>query len=190
MSCRLRHGSQLRPRTSCRNREAASTRGGDSGLSVAGTTNASSRQVSMDGRRAEHSALPSVRIIPAAAVVASAADSILRPMNAGFLGFDSSLMLDVVVCALVLVVPVVIYSLYLVKVRRNYAQHAFVQTALSVVLLLVVAAFEIDMRMHGGWEKIINKDPAAPRLAARPSSRFARCSGFIWYSRSPLRSCG
>jgi len=85
-------------------------------------------------------------------------------MNAGFLGFDSSLMLDVVVCALVLVVPVVIYSLYLVKVQRNYARHAFVQTALSVVLLLVVAAFEIDMRMHGGWEQIINKNPAAPRL--------------------------
>ena len=85
-------------------------------------------------------------------------------MNAGFLGFDSSLMLDVVVCALVLVVPVVIYSLYLVKVRRNYALHAAVQTTLSVVLLIVVAAFEIDMRMHGGWEKIINKNPEAPRL--------------------------
>jgi uncharacterized membrane protein YozB (DUF420 family) len=27
-----------------------------------------------------------------------------------------------------------------------------------------VAAFEIDMRMHGGWEQIINKNPAAPRL--------------------------
>lgn len=85
-------------------------------------------------------------------------------MNTGFLGFDSSLMLDVVVCALVLVVPVVVYSLYLVKVRRNYAMHAAVQTTLSVVLLVVVAAFEVDMRMHGGWEKIINKNPEAPRL--------------------------
>lgn len=85
-------------------------------------------------------------------------------MSQGFLGFDSSLMLDVVVCALVLVVPVVIYSLYLVKVRRNYALHALVQTSLSAVLLLVVAAFEIDMRMHGGWQKIINKNPEAPRL--------------------------
>lgn len=90
--------------------------------------------------------------------------SILHPMNTGFLGFDSSLMLDVVVCALVLVVPVVVYSLYLVKVRRNYALHAAVQTTLSVVLLVVVAAFEIDMRMHGGWEKIINKNPDTPRL--------------------------
>ena len=87
-------------------------------------------------------------------------------MSQGFLGFDSSLMLDVVVCALVLVVPVVIFSLYLVKVRRNYALHGLVQTVLSVVLLLVVAAFEIDMRMHGGWQKIINKNADAPRLGA------------------------
>lgn len=85
-------------------------------------------------------------------------------MSQGFLGFDASLMLDVVVCALVLVVPVVAYSLYLVKVRKNYALHAAVQTTLSIVLLIVVAAFEIDMRLHGGWQKIINKNPDAPRL--------------------------
>lgn len=73
-------------------------------------------------------------------------------------------MLDVVVCALVLVVPIVIFSLYLVKIRKNYAWHALVQTTLSIVLLLVVVAFEVDMRMHGGWEKIVNKVPDAPRV--------------------------
>ena len=87
-----------------------------------------------------------------------------RPMSQGFLGFDSSLMLDVVVCALVLVVPVIIFSLYQVKVRKNYALHAAIQTTLSIVLLVVVVAFEIDMRLHGGWQNIVNKNPAAPRL--------------------------
>ena len=92
-------------------------------------------------------------------------------MSQGFLGFDSSLMLDVVVCALVLVVPVIIFSLYLVKVRKNYALHAAIQTTLSVVLLVVVVAFEVDMRMHGGWQNIVNKNPDAPRLAGEALSQ-------------------
>ena len=96
---------------------------------------------------------------------------ILRRMSQGFLGFDSSLMLDVVVCALVLVVPVIIYSLYLVKVRRNYALHATIQTTLAVVLLLVVTAFEVDMRLHGGWENIVNKHPEAPRVTGAALSQ-------------------
>ena len=92
-------------------------------------------------------------------------------MNNGFLGFDSSLMLDVVVCALVLVVPVIIYSLYLVKVRRNYALHAAIQTTLAFVLLVVVVAFEVDMRLHGGWQNIVNKNPEAPRLVGEALSQ-------------------
>ena len=92
-------------------------------------------------------------------------------MSQGFLGFDSSLMLDVVVCALVLVVPVIIYSLYLVKVRRQYARHAAIQTTLAVVLLLVVIAFEVDMRLHGGWQNIVNKHPEAPRVTGAALSQ-------------------
>jgi putative membrane protein len=92
-------------------------------------------------------------------------------MSQGFLGFDSSLMLDVVVCALVLVVPVIIYSLYLVKVRRNYTLHAAIQTTLAVVLLIVVVAFEVDMRLHGGWQNIVNKSPEAPRVTGEALSQ-------------------
>lgn len=85
-------------------------------------------------------------------------------MSRGFLGYDSSLMLDVVVCALVLVVPVLLLSLYTVKFARNYALHRSLQVGLGLVLLIAVGAFEIDMRLHGGWKNIVNKDPAAPRL--------------------------
>lgn len=85
-------------------------------------------------------------------------------MSQGFLGFDSSLMLDVVVSSLVLVVPVILWSLYQVKIRRNYALHAKIQTILAVVLFVVVMAFEVDMRLHGGWQNIVNKHPEAPRL--------------------------
>jgi len=79
-------------------------------------------------------------------------------MRDGFLGNNASFMLDVVVCALVLVVPVLLFSLYLVKVRRNYVWHRNLQILLGVLLLLTVAAFEIDMQLvHGGWENIVAK---------------------------------
>lgn len=78
-------------------------------------------------------------------------------MTDGFLGFRTSLMLDFVVCALVAVVPAIIFSLYLVKVRKNFVAHRNLQLGLAVVLLLAVAAFEIDMRLQGGWRAIVAK---------------------------------
>ncbi len=78
-------------------------------------------------------------------------------MNDGFLGYRTSLMLDFVVCALVLVVPVLLYSIYVVKARRNFSLHKQLQIGLGVVLLLAVGAFEIDMQLQGGWEAIVGK---------------------------------
>ena len=56
-------------------------------------------------------------------------------MSNGFLGFNASFMLDFVVCALVAVVPTILFSLYLVKVKKNYTAHRNVQLALAVILL-------------------------------------------------------
>ena len=78
-------------------------------------------------------------------------------MENGFLGYNASLMLDVVVCALVLIVPALLFSLYTVKIRRNYALHKTMQLTLGIVLLIAVSAFEVDMRLHGGWKNIVNK---------------------------------
>ncbi len=87
----------------------------------------------------------------------------------GFLGYRTSFMLDFVVCALVIIVPVLLYSLWLVKVKRAYAQHKFLQIALGVILLFAVGAFEIDLQIvHGGWENIVQKSyPDEAALAAR-----------------------
>lgn len=86
-------------------------------------------------------------------------------MQNGFLGYNASLMLDVVVCALVLVVPTLLYSLYLVKVPRRYTAHRNIQVALGIVLLATVSAFEADMQwVHGGWENVVNKPGTEPRL--------------------------
>jgi hypothetical protein len=73
----------------------------------------------------------------------------------------------VVVCALVLVVPVLSFSIYQVKARRNYSLHKLLQLTLALVLTLAVAAFEVDMQwVHGGWENVVNKNPEAPRRSA------------------------
>ncbi len=79
-------------------------------------------------------------------------------LNDGFLGYRTSMMLDVVVCALVLVVPVLLYSIYAVKFRRQFALHKKLQLGLGAVLLFAVAAFEIDMQLvQGGWENVVAK---------------------------------
>ncbi|WP_437223758.1 DUF420 domain-containing protein [Planctomicrobium sp. SH661] len=84
----------------------------------------------------------------------------------GFLGYDASFMLDFVVTALVAIVPLQLYSLYVIKVQRNFSLHKRMQLFLGLTLLLAVAAFEVDTQVvHGGWRSIVNKNPDAPRLA-------------------------
>lgn len=78
-------------------------------------------------------------------------------MSDGFLGYKASFMLDVVVCALVVVVPALLFSLYTVKIRRNYALHKKLQITLGAVLLVAVGLFEVDMQMQGGIDGILAK---------------------------------
>ena len=99
-------------------------------------------------------------------------------MKNGFLGYDTSLMLDVVVVALAAVVPALLFSLYQVKFKQNYTLHRNIQLGLAVVLLIAVAAFEVDMQIiHGGWENIVNKVPEAPR---RTAEQMASIQKVLW----------
>jgi hypothetical protein len=111
-------------------------------------------------------------------------------MSHGSLGNDASFMLDFVVCALVLLVPLLAYSIWLVKVRKAYTLHRNLQSLLAVILAVAVAAFEIDMRLHGGWKNIVNKDASHPRLDDEQLSQvqmylyvhlvFAISTPFLW----------
>jgi len=86
-------------------------------------------------------------------------------LQSGFLGYPTTFMLDFVVCALVLIVPLLVYSLWLVKIRRRYLAHKRLQIALGLILLVAVSAFEIDIQLvHGGWEKIVAQQNLAPEL--------------------------
>jgi hypothetical protein len=93
-------------------------------------------------------------------------------MTDGFLGYRASLMLDIVVCALVIVVPTLLASLYAVKIRGNYALHRFLQVMLGIVLLMTVGLFEIDMRLHGGIVGILAK--RSRPLSAKELTSFYR----------------
>ena len=77
----------------------------------------------------------------------------------GFLGSRGSLMLDVVFLAMFLVVPVLLFSVYQVKYRRQYQLHKFVQLILGTVLLLAVGAFEVDMRFFTDWKALAAPSP-------------------------------
>ena len=76
----------------------------------------------------------------------------------GFLGTRASLMLDVVALAMLVVLPVLAASIWLVRYRRRFALHKRLQLALGVVLLITVALFEADMRVNG-WRARAEASP-------------------------------
>lgn len=107
----------------------------------------------------------------------------------GFLGNRASFMLDFVVVALVLIVPILLFSLFSVKVRRHYGLHRGLQLLLGVVLLAAVALFEVDLHfVQGGWENVVGKrEPpltadqlAQVRTVLRVHLVFAISTPFLW----------
>lgn len=79
-----------------------------------------------------------------------------------FPGFLSSsragLGLDVVAAMMLLILPVMAWSIWAVRHRGNHALHRRVQTALGIVLLIAVGLFEIDIRVHG-WRHLATVSP-------------------------------
>ena len=79
-------------------------------------------------------------------------------MTDGFLGFRTSFMLDFVVVALVLIVPILLYSLYVVKFQHRYMLHRNLQLLLGIILLAAVGLFEIDLQfVQKGWQNVVAK---------------------------------
>jgi putative membrane protein len=76
----------------------------------------------------------------------------------GFLGTRGSLMLDIVVVAMAVILPVLAYSIYLVRVRRRYSLHKRIQLVLALLLLVTVLLFEADMRING-WRDRAEPSP-------------------------------
>lgn len=62
-------------------------------------------------------------------------------------------MLDVVFLAMFLIVPLMGVSIWLVRYRRMYQLHKWLQLGMGVVLLATVAAFEVDLQFFSPWEQ-------------------------------------
>jgi uncharacterized membrane protein YozB (DUF420 family) len=81
-------------------------------------------------------------------------------MLPGFLPFaqNSTFMMDVVVCAMALISPLLVWSVRLAANRR-FTTHMRVQTATGIVLGVAVALFEIEIRAVGGWRNLVERSP-------------------------------
>ncbi|NRA39144.1 MAG: DUF420 domain-containing protein [Planctomycetes bacterium] len=60
-------------------------------------------------------------------------------------------MLDFVAVAMLIIMPVQAYSIYLVKKKRLFPLHRRIQIITSIVLFSAVIVFEVNMRLYG-WK--------------------------------------
>ncbi len=67
----------------------------------------------------------------------------------GFLGTRADFLMDVVIVALVAVVPIVLYNWRLAR-RGKYGLHKTLQVSLALLLAVVVGLFEYNLRLQGG----------------------------------------
>ena len=70
-------------------------------------------------------------------------------MPPGFLGTEADLLMDLVVCSLVVVLPLMLFAWRSVRAKK-YKLHRNVMVSLAGTLAVVVTLFEIDVRMAGG----------------------------------------
>jgi uncharacterized membrane protein YozB (DUF420 family) len=85
----------------------------------------------------------------------------------GFLGTRGDLLMDIVILALVAVVPIVFYNWRLARTGR-YPLHKTMQISLAVLLGAVVGLFEYNLRLQGG----IFEATAASRYAGTATLNF------------------
>ncbi len=69
-----------------------------------------------------------------------------------------SLILDLIVVAMALVIPVMLYSLVAVRRHKNFERHRIIQISLGLILGVAILAFEVDMRWNG-WRHLAEASP-------------------------------
>ena len=90
-------------------------------------------------------------------------------MQHGFLPTRGSVMLDFVFLAMIGILPVLSYSIYLAG-KRKFELHRNIQIATAIALLAAVVLFEVDMRFFTDWREL-----------ARPSSMFPWCTPLLYF---------
>lgn len=67
-------------------------------------------------------------------------------------------MVDVVSAAMLVILPVLTYSIYQARRRQNYPRHKSIQVITFTALLIVVGAFEVQIRLQG-WTSEAEASP-------------------------------
>ncbi|MFM7290900.1 MAG: DUF420 domain-containing protein [Planctomycetia bacterium] len=70
----------------------------------------------------------------------------------GFLGTRASFGMDLVLVGLIALLPVLAWSIHLVRTRRAYAAHKRLQIFIAAALLAAIVVFEIDVRLISDWK--------------------------------------
>jgi len=70
----------------------------------------------------------------------------------------ASFVLDFIVLAMALVIPILLYSMMAVKRRHDIQTHRKIQIGLGIILGLAILLFEIDMRIFG-WRHQAEPSP-------------------------------
>lgn len=75
-------------------------------------------------------------------------------MYRGFIpGSQATFAIDVLAIATVLIALLLAFSIFTVRVRRNYQRHRTLQIVISVLLLVVLIFFETAVRLHDWREQ-------------------------------------
>ena len=74
-------------------------------------------------------------------------------LPAGFLGTRADILMDLVVCSLLIILPLLVISWRWAR-GENYAAHRKLMLRLAITLAIVVTLFEIDIRMAGGFYEL------------------------------------
>ena len=80
----------------------------------------------------------------------------------GFPGTRGSLGMDVVVVGLLAVLPILAWSVHVVRSRRDFATHKRLQLLIAGALLACIVIFEIDVRIVSDWKERARPSPWWP----------------------------
>ena len=80
------------------------------------------------------------------------ADVVIPTGIDGFLGTRASLGMDVVVVGLLATLPLLAWSIHLVRKRRDFVGHKRMQLAIAGALAAAIVVFEVDIRFLSDWK--------------------------------------
>jgi len=91
-------------------------------------------------------------------------DSMNYMFKAGFLGTNAPLFMDMVTL-IVAVLPIIVFASVLLARKGKYKLHAFTQNIIFIFSVVVIAYFELGVRIGGGFNTFMAESEVSPTYA-------------------------